>query len=301
VRTQSLPGGGVLGYDPQTGKVIYEIAGKGSSSSSSKDSRLRSVGGSVYEQDPATGKWSVAIPGPTKSGGSSGESASTISNTVKRATTAGEAALDKVLGKIARATDSGAEEGTPEFARDKAAYDAQLPRSFRSAITRVTQAIGPHLKAIGYTPAQVKVAAFKIVSAEIDPPKGYKAPTAKNVSYTVDLVTPKTGVVTTRAWKGTHVTDNLDWNGGAKTAVDIMAKPGTPVGAPEDGTIVRHGSAQGGSSLYFQGRSGKMYWLGHIDSMAPVGTTVRANQRIALISADHAAPHLHIDVRNGAV
>jgi hypothetical protein len=100
-----------------------------------------------------------------------------------------------------------------------------------------------------------------------------------------------------RIGKGTHVTDNLDWNNGRKTASDIMAAAGTPVGAPEAGKIIRHGSAQGGRSIYFQGNSGRMYWLGHIDNRLPVGTKVRRGQRIALVSADHETPHLHFDYK----
>lgn len=96
-------------------------------------------------------------------------------------------------------------------------------------------------------------------------------------------------------WKGSHVTDGLDWNNGQQTATDIMANPGTAVLAPESGTILKHGSAQGGQALYFLSDSGHLYWMGHIDNMAPVGTKVKRGQRIALISSDHAAPHLHID------
>lgn len=102
-------------------------------------------------------------------------------------------------------------------------------------------------------------------------------------------------IFTSRGWKGTHVTDGLDWNHGAKTAGDIMAAAGTAVGAPENGKVTRWGSAQGGGSLYFQGESGTMYWLGHIDDRVPVGTTVKKNDVIARVSSDHAHPHLHID------
>ena len=101
------------------------------------------------------------------------------------------------------------------------------------------------------------------------------------------------------SWAGTHVTDGLDWNHGAKTARDIMASPGTAVLAPESGEIVRHGSAQGGQSMYFLSDSGAMYWLGHIEGMLPVNTRVKRGQRIAVISADHDAPHLHIDKYRG--
>lgn len=99
------------------------------------------------------------------------------------------------------------------------------------------------------------------------------------------------------AGKGTHVTDNLDWNNGRKTARDIMASPGTVVGAPEAGTILRHGSAQGGESLYFKGKSGRLYWLGHITNVLPEGAEVQAGQKIALISPDHPRPHLHFDYK----
>lgn len=101
------------------------------------------------------------------------------------------------------------------------------------------------------------------------------------------------GILAPASFKSTHRTDNLGW-----PAVDIMGKPGTAVGAPVDGQIVRHGSAQGGQALYFRGNDGSMYWLGHIDSMAPVGTRVKRGQNIASISADHPAPHLHIARRS---
>jgi hypothetical protein len=96
-------------------------------------------------------------------------------------------------------------------------------------------------------------------------------------------------------WKGTHVTDGLDWNDGRQTAVDIMARAGTPVGAPEAGTIIRHGSAQGGQALYFKGDSGSLYWLGHIEDLGPIGHHYDRGGVIATISPHHAHPHLHID------
>lgn len=116
---------------------------------------------------------------------------------------------------------------------------------------------------------------------------------APPVSTMVDATTGKT--INTSSWTPTHVTDNLGW--GTKTAGDIMAAPGTPVGAPEAGTIERYGSAQGGQSMYFKGASGKTYWLGHINQGLAPGTRVAANQPITTISKDHPRPHLHIDVR----
>jgi murein DD-endopeptidase MepM/ murein hydrolase activator NlpD len=97
----------------------------------------------------------------------------------------------------------------------------------------------------------------------------------------------------------THVSDGLGW--GTKTAVDIMASPGTPVGAPVDGVVTRLGSAQGGDSMYFTGDDGITRWLGHIDSRYSLkpGTRVKAGQIISRISADHPRPHLHYDSGRG--
>ena len=99
------------------------------------------------------------------------------------------------------------------------------------------------------------------------------------------------------AWKGSHVTDGLDWNGGRQTAVDIVKDmyPGRPVGAPESGRVVKHGSAQGGSALYFLSDSGHLYWMGHIENALGIGVHVKRGQPIAVISSHHATPHLHID------
>lgn len=127
------------------------------------------------------------------------------------------------------------------------------------------------------------------------------SPAAKGGNDSDSAAYPKGTILTSKGWKGSHVTDGLDLNHGSKTAGDIMARPGTPVGAPESGTVFRWGSAQGGEALYFRGDSGKVYWLGHIDSRVPVGTRVRRNQVIARVSSDHAAPHLHIDAVGGSL
>ena len=97
-----------------------------------------------------------------------------------------------------------------------------------------------------------------------------------------------------RKWKSTHPTDGLA-DQGFTNAVDIMGAPGTAVGAPVSGTIIRHGSAQGGSSLYFKGDDGRTYWIGHIESDLPAGTKVNRGDVIARISSDHPRPHVHLD------
>jgi biotin carboxyl carrier protein len=98
------------------------------------------------------------------------------------------------------------------------------------------------------------------------------------------------GISLPATFKQTHETSNLGW-----PAIDIMGKPGTPVRTPMGGTILRHGSAQGGEALYLDtnGDGEGDYWLGHVTQMAPVGSTVKPGQVIAYISPDHPRPHAH--------
>lgn len=138
-----------------------------------------------------------------------------------------------------------------------------------------------------------------------------RAPGRHQEPVEVDRPGPEGGYPTERAagalvlptsWRGTHDTSGADWNANAATAADIMAAAGTIVGAPEPGRIIRHGSAQGGESLYFDPDApGGNYWIGHIANPLPIGTRVRRRgQRIAVVSPDHAAPHVHIDrIRGG--
>jgi hypothetical protein len=103
------------------------------------------------------------------------------------------------------------------------------------------------------------------------------------------------GITIPANWSGTHVTDGLGW--GTKTATDIMGKPGTPVRLPEGGIIMRHGSAQGGESLWVKTDSGKVYWLGHVYNSLPAGRRFKAGDVLTYISPDHPAPHVHVDRR----
>lgn len=93
-------------------------------------------------------------------------------------------------------------------------------------------------------------------------------------------------------FKPTHRTSNLGW-----PAVDIMGKPGTTVGSPVTGTVVRWGSAQGGEALYLDGPdkdSEPDFWIGHVENRAPVGSRVKRGAPIARISAKHPRPHAHV-------
>jgi murein DD-endopeptidase MepM/ murein hydrolase activator NlpD len=99
------------------------------------------------------------------------------------------------------------------------------------------------------------------------------------------------------SWKATHQTDGLGW--GTKTATDIMAKPGTLVGAPEDGVVLKWNptGAQGGGSMYFKAASGRLYWIGHVANGLKPGSRVKRGQTLAAVSSDHPRPHVHLDAQ----
>lgn len=131
-----------------------------------------------------------------------------------------------------------------------------------------------------------------------------KAQIAANEAFGPIAVPPATGrasgsaeLIPSKSWAGSHVTDGLGW--GTKTAIDIMAKPGTTVGLPVGGAVVRWDpeGAQGGGSMLVVTDDGREIWLGHIMDGAAPGTRFGPGQIIARISPDHEHPHLHIDAR----
>jgi murein DD-endopeptidase MepM/ murein hydrolase activator NlpD len=92
--------------------------------------------------------------------------------------------------------------------------------------------------------------------------------------------------------------------------VDVAGMAGTPVVAPEGGTVVMAGD---GNSAPFVGYgpwfviiagqdSGKFHFLGHLDpltaSMAPMGATVAAGDQVGVTSS---ANHTHWEVRDKMV
>jgi len=95
----------------------------------------------------------------------------------------------------------------------------------------------------------------------------------------------------------THATSNLDSRRGGTSgdvgAVDLMGNPGQAVYAPEDGTVGRSGSADPGGSLYFHGKSGQEYWLGHVTNQIAEGTSVKAGTQIAALYDQGGNTHLH--------
>jgi hypothetical protein len=125
-----------------------------------------------------------------------------------------------------------------------------------------------------------------------DPPE--RQVPRKMMSGGQQAVAPKRALALPLQWSGTHNTDGLT-DAGRNTAIDLMAKPGTPVTAPFGGRVERLGSAQGGQSAYLRANDGQRYWLGHVDRQLPAGRIFRPGEVIAFISADHDDPHAHWD------
>jgi murein DD-endopeptidase MepM/ murein hydrolase activator NlpD len=91
--------------------------------------------------------------------------------------------------------------------------------------------------------------------------------------------------------------------------VDVAGIAGTPVVAPENGTVVMVGDGNsapfvgyGPWFVIIQGESGKFQFLGHLEplsaGMAPMGTQVTAGQQIGVTSS---ANHTHWEVRTNMV
>lgn len=100
-------------------------------------------------------------------------------------------------------------------------------------------------------------------------------------------------------WSGTHVTDGLDWNHGAKTARDFMGHVGQQVVVPFSGVVEKWGSAQQGEAMYLRDlQTGRRYWLGHVQDRIPEGSSFSAGQAIARLAYHSNGAHAHWDVMN---
>ena len=102
------------------------------------------------------------------------------------------------------------------------------------------------------------------------------------------------GITLPWKYKSTHETDGLQDEGFTK-AIDIMGDPGTPVSAPSGGKVIyfHPTGAQGGGSMLIRFDNGREGWIGHIANGLPAGTKFKGGTRLALISPDHAHPHVH--------
>lgn len=109
-----------------------------------------------------------------------------------------------------------------------------------------------------------------------------------------------------RPHSATHQTAGLP----GYPAFDYMASAGTSVVAPEDGKVFKLsgkdpslGGPPGGAlgySIYIQGKSGKKYFLTHLDKVAvKVGDNVEQGHKIAVVAdgpASWSSPHCHMGV-----
>ena len=82
---------------------------------------------------------------------------------VKRATDAGTKALDALTDRIWDRVDAYFEDDV----KAKREYQKRLRQNYGTAMAQVIKAIAPHLKAIGYTQAQIRAEAQRIVSSQI--------------------------------------------------------------------------------------------------------------------------------------
>jgi hypothetical protein len=127
-------------------------------------------------------------------------SPSTVSNTVVRATAAGNAAVETVFDNIWKKAGGddppagwdeekdGVWESSPQLKARQKYYLAQRQKSFGTIMLRTISAISPHLKALKYTPFQIKKAAYQIVSAKVQPPPWW---TTANKSFLGQLAGKK--------------------------------------------------------------------------------------------------------------
>jgi hypothetical protein len=116
------------------------------------------------------------------------------------------------------------------------------------------------------------------------------------------------GIQLPRSFVPTHQTAGL----AGFPAVDIMARPGTPIGAPEDGQITRISGndpglappqGQGGPwglSIYFVGASGTTYYMTHLLKVGREGS-YRKGQVIGVIGDYPGSPadHVHFGIHRG--
>lgn len=108
--------------------------------------------------------------------------------------------------------------------------------------------------------------------------------------------------ITFSGQKLTHDTDGLP----GFPAVDLFGDPGTPFTAPEDGQVIRR-SGRGGTkgqtygwSVYFKGKSGRVYYIQHLNKdRAKIGR-YKQGDRLGTISPwEGGSPHAHVGVKGG--
>lgn len=310
--SRTLANGQVQWYDPYTGKPVGKPTGptrasKGADAPNLQAKRL--ANGQYVAWDPATGKQVGKPWGPTtKKGSGSGSDAPGSYNLQMKNMGTYTQAWDPRTGKFV-----GPRYPVKKPAKDSGRPDGMTPTQVRTARTDaytiakawsangMKDAEGNPVKAQDLLREMINEGGIPFDIAVRQLAKFFKPaakwfknkPTAQQATASV---TDK-GVQVPISFTGTHVSDGLGW--GTNTAQDIMGDPGTPVLAPESGRVVyfHPTGAQGGGSMLIRTDSGKEYWLGHIANGVKAGTRVRRGQRVAVISADHPRPHVHVDSR----
>lgn len=85
-------------------------------------------------------------------------------------------------------------------------------------------------------------------------------------------------------------------------AFDTGFKAGARVIAPEALTVTNHGHAvrrdgtRNGRIVYATGASGLNYVFVHVEDPAAIGAKVRKGAKLAVVSANHEVPHLHVGI-----
>ncbi|NYH78118.1 murein DD-endopeptidase MepM/ murein hydrolase activator NlpD [Actinopolyspora biskrensis] len=99
------------------------------------------------------------------------------------------------------------------------------------------------------------------------------------------------------------LTSGFHTRGGAHAGIDVGADTGTPIYAPQAGTVISSGPASGfGMWVRVQHDNGEVTVYGHIhSSQVSVGQRVEAGQQVATVGSrgQSTGPHLHFEVRVG--
>jgi hypothetical protein len=209
----------------------------------------------------------------------------------------------KVMGGQYKPASNKSTARTPLQAKGYPTSTPPAPPQQSGGLSPFQSALLGRLTERGRNPQMIALMANMLASSRLpDEPQNVADP-GKLAEAERHLQSVKAGkgvLVTSKGWKHTPhaggITDGLGW-GDKGVPGDILARPGTKVGAPVSGVITRKSSAQGGEALYLKGDDGNEYWLGHIENALPEGTRVKTNQVIAVISDEHKNPHLHITKR----
>lgn len=311
----TLANGQIQWYDPYTGKPVGKPQGPARTKSTSSDTpnlqAKRLANGQYVAWDPATGKTVGKAWGPVKTKASGGDDAPGTYNLQMKDRGNFTQAWDPRTGKFVgpRYPKPKKDTTTKDEGRPDGMTATQVRKARGAAYNMAKGWFDNGMKDDDGNPVKAGDLLKHMINAEQIPfdiavrqiAKFFKPARKwfKNkppAQQTTASVTGK-GVQVPISWTGTHVSDGLGW--GTNTAEDIMAAPGTPVLAPESGIVVyfHPTGAQGGGSMLIRTDSGREYWLGHIDKGVRPGTKVRRGQRVAVVSADHPRPHVHVDSR----